>query len=409
MLSKSKLRLFSMLLFLCVVFTMNTMAEPIPSILAGDLNRDGRVTAADALLILQQSVGLLDRLPYDPEGDFLADLNFDQELNASDALLALQQSVGLTPAFSTELDFSFQTVQLSYRSYSGASTPEILLAHSDWRRFIDTLCWENGLTDAAVADIAALYDAEFFKESVLLAGIDSLPSAADISVNGVTLAGHRLAVTLYDGASSEKEAGRHLILVALSRADLEQADFSFDAKKTVVFFERTDTLPLTQGCATQYFYGPHDAFDHTALYTLDSLEDLQDYARTAWKMISDEQADTDYPDGFRQGYQHLLLGRNQENYFEQYRTLVFEEHGYTRSSSRYEYSLENNPDGSCTLVLTLADDNPPVESESPEDQMLDGFLTMRMTLIDLPVDTNALPITQVCSADGRILWEKSAE
>ena len=56
-------------------------------------------------------------------------------------------------------------------------------------------------------------------------------------------------------------------------------------------------------------------------------------------------------------------------------------------------------------MLDLVDDNPLPEPENPEDVILDSFLTVRMTQIDLPADANAAPITRICNSSGIVLWE----
>lgn len=62
----------------------------------GDINHDEDINAADALLALQNSVGLIELSPMDRE---LADVNLADQINATDALLILQYSVGLIAGF----------------------------------------------------------------------------------------------------------------------------------------------------------------------------------------------------------------------------------------------------------------------------------------------------------------------
>ena len=68
--------------------------------------------------------------------------------------------------------------------------------------------------------------------------------------------------------------------------------------------------------------------------------------------------------------------------------------------------MEENGDGTQTLILEKIDYAPLPRPENDEDVPLDGFLTVRMTLLDLPAVPNAAPITRVRDTDGAILWEK---
>lgn len=67
----------------------------------GDPDQDNRVTASDALLALQHSVGLI-QLTY--EDADVTDVNADDQINASDALWILQYSVGLADQFPAQGD-----------------------------------------------------------------------------------------------------------------------------------------------------------------------------------------------------------------------------------------------------------------------------------------------------------------
>ena len=58
----------------------------------GDINLDTILNAADALMILQHSVGLLS---LDTQQEAVADMDGNEAINASDALLVLQTSVGI--------------------------------------------------------------------------------------------------------------------------------------------------------------------------------------------------------------------------------------------------------------------------------------------------------------------------
>ena len=61
----------------------------------GDVDRDGTVTANDALLILRSSVGTE---TFTPEQIIIADVDFDSQITANDALAILRYSVGIKDA-----------------------------------------------------------------------------------------------------------------------------------------------------------------------------------------------------------------------------------------------------------------------------------------------------------------------
>ena len=64
---------------------------PPTTALKGDINKDGQVTAADALLALQATVC---KITLTPEQIAAADMNNDGELSAAEALYILRASVG---------------------------------------------------------------------------------------------------------------------------------------------------------------------------------------------------------------------------------------------------------------------------------------------------------------------------
>ena len=63
--------------------------------LLGDVDRDGQVTSADALLVLRFSLGLINGLP-DMEA---ADVNHDGSIDSTDALMILRLALGVTDHF----------------------------------------------------------------------------------------------------------------------------------------------------------------------------------------------------------------------------------------------------------------------------------------------------------------------
>ncbi len=71
-------------------FKVNTSAQK------GDVNKDGKINSADALLVLQYSVG---SATLDSEKFALADVTGDKKVNSADALKILQYSVGAINKF----------------------------------------------------------------------------------------------------------------------------------------------------------------------------------------------------------------------------------------------------------------------------------------------------------------------
>ena len=65
--------------------------EP-PEFLPGDVNQDGSITAADALLAMRYAMGLIDLTPEQLE---LAEMNGDGTVTAADALIILRMAMGL--------------------------------------------------------------------------------------------------------------------------------------------------------------------------------------------------------------------------------------------------------------------------------------------------------------------------
>ena len=71
------------------------------TLVMGDINSDGRIDAADALLALQSSVALR---VLSAEEKSMAEVNADGKIDATDALLILQRSVGLITQFANKGD-----------------------------------------------------------------------------------------------------------------------------------------------------------------------------------------------------------------------------------------------------------------------------------------------------------------
>lgn len=71
-------------------FRVNTSSK------TGDVNKDGKINSADALLVLQHTVGTIN---LDAEKKALADVNRDNAVNSADALKILQYAVGTINKF----------------------------------------------------------------------------------------------------------------------------------------------------------------------------------------------------------------------------------------------------------------------------------------------------------------------
>ncbi len=82
-------RILTFVLAIILIFPLNASAS---SFLAGDIDKDGTVSASDARLALRFSVGLED---FDEEQQNIGDVDFDRAITASDARLILRMSVGL--------------------------------------------------------------------------------------------------------------------------------------------------------------------------------------------------------------------------------------------------------------------------------------------------------------------------
>jgi len=95
------------LLILIAVFSLlaTTTIHPVPAnaCASGDMNGDGQVTVADALLALQIATGLV---PTTASALANGDVNGDGIINATDALLILRRAVGLTNTISGAFTYS---------------------------------------------------------------------------------------------------------------------------------------------------------------------------------------------------------------------------------------------------------------------------------------------------------------
>ena len=73
--------------------TANTSNDSANNETLGDLNNDGQITSADALMALKASVSMIE------VNKTLADVNKDGSITSADALLILKYSVGLVTSF----------------------------------------------------------------------------------------------------------------------------------------------------------------------------------------------------------------------------------------------------------------------------------------------------------------------
>lgn len=98
-------RIISIILTLLIIFSLNSSAV---NLLAGDLNKNGKVDAADARLALRYSVGLED---FNDELKLTGNVDGGEKITASDARMILRMSVGLEEQFyieETEKDSFFE-------------------------------------------------------------------------------------------------------------------------------------------------------------------------------------------------------------------------------------------------------------------------------------------------------------
>ncbi len=98
-------RIISIILTLLIIFSLNSSAVDL---LAGDLNKNGKVDAADARLALRYSVGLED---FNDELKLIGNVDGGEKITASDARMILRMSVGLEEQFyieETEKDSFFE-------------------------------------------------------------------------------------------------------------------------------------------------------------------------------------------------------------------------------------------------------------------------------------------------------------
>ena len=115
-------KVFSVLLILGIILTSTFTAFAAT---AGDVNSDGKINSADALGILQHTVG---SKPKNFNKD-VADINADGKINSSDALMVLQIAVGsirLPPKTSAEIiDFYNTAVNKAVSSKAGFTKTRI--------------------------------------------------------------------------------------------------------------------------------------------------------------------------------------------------------------------------------------------------------------------------------------------
>ena len=77
-----------------LVLTLSVGLATLPGVPIGDANGDGVTNSIDAILVLQLSAGILERLDRAPK-EGIADVNHDGVVNVIDAQLILQYDAGL--------------------------------------------------------------------------------------------------------------------------------------------------------------------------------------------------------------------------------------------------------------------------------------------------------------------------
>ena len=146
---KKFVSLFLALTMLFSVFGFSTVQAI--DIKSGDVNLDGEINAADALNVLQFSIG---RISLGDTQKSKADVNGDGLINSSDALVILQISVGLKPSDGkTDIDFSayptldtewMDTVVNNYNEFisevQGDSTRIPMIVSTDQHGTVTTDC-----------------------------------------------------------------------------------------------------------------------------------------------------------------------------------------------------------------------------------------------------------------------------
>ncbi len=94
-----------------IIFTIFVSPASANPSVCGDMNKDGKITASDALIILQSSVG---KLPKTEEGD----VDHDGNVTAKDALICLQMAVHIITEFPDE-SFNYKALKADeYYSYN---------------------------------------------------------------------------------------------------------------------------------------------------------------------------------------------------------------------------------------------------------------------------------------------------
>ena len=78
------------------IVTDNMVVTARFELILGDINTDGRINSADALLALQSSTGMI---TLTDTQKLLADVNTDGRINSTDALLILQYATGKVTSF----------------------------------------------------------------------------------------------------------------------------------------------------------------------------------------------------------------------------------------------------------------------------------------------------------------------
>lgn len=89
-------KLISVLIAVALAANLVCLGVMADKLSYGDVDSDGKIASADALLIMQRATGLVE---FTQEIELLADVNADKTINSSDALLVLQMATNLIDTF----------------------------------------------------------------------------------------------------------------------------------------------------------------------------------------------------------------------------------------------------------------------------------------------------------------------
>lgn len=153
----------------------------------GDVNRDDKISARDALMILKSAAGLE---TYDEGFDQLAEVNNDRAINAEDALNVLKYASKSLPVEKVVDSYNFlrKSVKLS-NVCCEENTAKIIRNYSDYVKFIDELVSsDENAFEGKAEEIKALYSEDDFDNYYYMlavcVGTDKTDSVAPV-ITGV--------------------------------------------------------------------------------------------------------------------------------------------------------------------------------------------------------------------------------